>query len=202
MLKGVRFPSTRPILRQALFNSLIMRMADLLAKTQAFSVTITAGYDVVQDSGQKIEFGEVRQVLVDRLDRLRILSDFSNGEKLTIYFDGKELIVFSPKENVFAKLERKGSVDDMLRYVVLDLQTPIPLAMLFAQSIKEELEKRITEVDYVELTNMAGKPADHLAVRTADIDFQIWLAQGEQPLPLRWSSPTKRISGSRNSGPI
>jgi hypothetical protein len=108
-----------------------------------------------------------------------------NGEKLTIYFDGKELIMFSPKENVFAKLETKGSVDDMLRHVVLDLQTPIPLAMLFAQSIKEELEKRITEINYVEPTNIAGKPADHLAARTADIDFQIWLAQGEQPLPLR-----------------
>jgi hypothetical protein len=166
-------------------KALLMRMADLLAKTQAFSVTITAGYDVVQDNGEKIEFGEVRQVLIDRPDRLRILSEFSNGEKLTIHFDGKELIVFSPKENVFAKLERKGSVDDMLKYVVLDLQTPIPLAMLFLQSIKEELEKRITEVDNVELTNIAGKPADHLAVRTADIDFQIWLAQGEQPLPLR-----------------
>jgi hypothetical protein len=166
-------------------KALLMRMADVLGKTQAFSVTISGGYDVVQDNGEKIEFGEVRQVLIDRPDHLRIQSEFSNGEELTIYFDGKELNVFSPKENVFAKLERKGSVDDMLRYVVLDLQTPIPLAMLFAQSIKEELEKRITEIDYVELTNIAGKPADHLAVRTADIDFQIWLAQGEQPLPLR-----------------
>jgi hypothetical protein len=166
-------------------KALLMRMADVLAKAKAFSVTITANYDVVQDNGEKIEFGEVRQVLVDRPDRLRIQSEFSNGEKLTIYFDGKELIVSSPKENVFAKLERKGSVDDMLRYVVLDLQTPIPLAMLLAQSIKEELEKRITEIDPVELTNIAEKPADHLAVRTADIDFQIWLAQGEQPLPLR-----------------
>jgi hypothetical protein len=166
-------------------KALLMRMADVLAKTQAFSVTITANYDVVQDNGEKIEFGEVRHVLIDRPDRLRIQSEFSNGEKLTIYFDGKELVVFSPKENVFAKLERKGSVDDMLRYVVLDLQTPIPLAMLFAQSIKEELEKRITEIEYVELTTIAGKPADHLAARTADIDFQIWLAQGEQPLPLR-----------------
>jgi hypothetical protein len=166
-------------------KALLMRMADLLAKTQAFSVTIPANYDVVQDNGEKIEFGQVRQVFIARPDRLRIQSEFSNGEKLTIYFDGKDLIMFSPKENVFAKLETKGSVDDMLKHVVLDLQTPIPLAMLFSQSIKEELEKRITEIDYVELTTIAGKPADHLAVRTADIDFQIWLAQGEQPLPLR-----------------
>ena len=92
-------------------RALLMRMADLLGKTQAFSVTITAGYDVVQDNGEKIEFGEVRRVLIDRPNRLRIQSEFSNGEKLTIYFGGKELIVFSPKENVFAKLETKGSVD-------------------------------------------------------------------------------------------
>jgi hypothetical protein len=176
-------------------KALLMRMAELLAKTQAFSVTITAGYDVVQDSGQKIEFGEVRQVVIDRPDRLRIQSEFSNGGKLTIYFDGKALIVFSPKENVFAKLERQGSVDGMLRYVVQDLQTPIPLAMLFLQSIKEELEKRITEVDYVELTNIAGKPTDHLAVRTGDTDFQVWLAQGEQPLPLRVVITYKQAAG-------
>jgi hypothetical protein len=166
-------------------KALLMRMADLLGKTQAFSVTIPANYDVVQDNGEKIEFGEVRHVLIQRPDRLRIQSDFSNGEKLTIYFDGNDLNMFSPKENVFAKLEKKGSVDDMLKYVVLDLQTPVPLAMMFMQSVKEELEKRITETDYVELTTIAGKPADHLAVRTADIDFQIWLAQGEQPVPLR-----------------
>ena len=176
-------------------KAMLMRMADLLAKTKALSVTITAGYDVVQDNGEKIEFGEVRQVLIDRPDRLRILSEFSNGEKLTMYFDGKELIVSSPKENVFAKLERKGSVDDVLKYVVQGLQTPIPLAMLYLQSIKEELEKRITEVDYVELTSIAGKPADHLAVRTADVDFQIWLAQGEQPLPLRIVITYKKDDG-------
>jgi len=121
-------------------KALLMRMADLLGKTQAFSVTIMDRYDVVQDSGQKIEFSEVRRVLIDHPDHLRIESEFSDGKKLTIYFDGKALIMFSPKENVFSKLETKGSVDDMLRHVVLDLQTPIPLAMLFLQSIKEELE--------------------------------------------------------------
>ena len=28
-------------------------------------------------------------------------------------------------------------------------------------------------------------PTDHLAVRSADVDMQIWIAQGEQPLPRR-----------------
>jgi len=166
-------------------KALLMRMADFLGEAKAFSVTIDAVYDVLQASGQKIEFGEVRHVLIDRPDRLSVQVEMSNGEKLTMYFDGKTFTMFSPKENVFSQLEKPGSVDDVMKFIVLDLQTPIPLSMLLLASIKEELEKRITEVDYVEQTNIAGKPADHLAVRTADIDFQVWVAQGEQPSPLR-----------------
>ena len=166
-------------------KALLMRMADLLAKTKAFSVKMSARYDVVQDSGQKIKFGAVRQVLIDRPNHLRVELERSDGEKFTIYFNGKDLIFFSPKENVFTKVEKQGSVDDMLRYVVQDLQTPIPLSLLLATSIKEELGKRTAEVDYVEQTNIEGKPADHVAGRMADVDFQVWLTQGEQPLPLR-----------------
>ena len=164
---------------------LLMRMADFLGKAKAFSVNIDAVYDVLQASGQKIEFGEVRHVLIDRPDRMRVQAEMSNGAKLTMYFDGKTFTMFSPEENVFSTLEKPGSVDDVMKFIVLDLQTPIPLSMLLLASIKEELEKRITGVDFVEQTTVAGKPVDHLAARTADIDFQVWVAQGEQPLPLR-----------------
>ena len=176
-------------------KALLMRMAEFLAKTKAFSMTMNAVYDVVQDNGQKIEFGEVRQVLIDRPDHLRVQLELSNGEKERIYFDGKNIIVFSPKENVFSKLEKSGTVDDMLKYVIQDLQVPIPLALLLASSVKEELEKRTTEVDYVEQTSIGGKPVDHLAGRMADVDFQLWLQEGEQPLPLRAIITYKQAAG-------
>jgi hypothetical protein len=166
-------------------KALLLRMAEFLGKTKAFSVNIDAVYDVMQASGQKIEFGEVRRVLIDRPDRLRVQSEMSNGEKLTMYFDGKTFIMFSPRENVFTKLEKPGSVDGIIKFIVQDLQTPIPLSMLLLASVKDELEKRVTEVDFVERTTINGKTADHLAARTHGVDFQVWVAQGEQPLPLR-----------------
>jgi hypothetical protein len=137
----------------------------------------------------------VRQVLIDRPNHMRVQAEMSNGEKLTMYFDGKTFIMFSPKEDVFSKLEKPGSVDDVMKFIVLDLQTPIPQSTLLLASIKEELEKRVTEVNFVEQTTIAGKPADHLAARTADIDFQVWVAQGEQPLPLRVVITYKRAPG-------
>ena len=166
-------------------KALLLRMADFLGKTKAFSVNIDAVYDVMQPTGQKIEFGEVRRVLIDRPDRLRVQSEMSNGEKLTMYFDGKTFTMFSPRENVFTKLEKPGSVDSVIKFIVQDLQTPIPLSMMLLASVKDQLEKRVTEVDFVEQTSIAGKPVDHLAARTDDVDFQVWVAQGARPLPLR-----------------
>jgi hypothetical protein len=40
--------------------AVLKRMAEFLSQAQRFSVTIDAGFDAVQDSGQKIEFGETR----------------------------------------------------------------------------------------------------------------------------------------------
>ncbi len=50
----------------------IEAMATLLAKAQRLSVTVDCTYDVMQDSGQKIEFGERRELTLRRPDRARV----------------------------------------------------------------------------------------------------------------------------------
>ncbi len=113
-----------------------------------------------------------------------------------------------PRENVFGSLERPGTIDQMLYHLVQDLQTPVPLSLLLATSLPQEMEKRVTEVTLVERETLAGKPVDHIAARTNDVDFQAWIAQGDGPVPLRVvltyknSSRTRMRTVSRSSGPI
>src|SRR4051812_41869181 len=57
------------------------RMAGTLSQAQGFSVTIRAGYDIVQDTGQKITFGERRRVTLSRPDRLRVEVEESDGKR-------------------------------------------------------------------------------------------------------------------------
>jgi len=54
-------------------------MAEFLAGTQSFSVSVRGDYDAVQTSGQKIEFGEIRTVTLSRPDRLRVEGQRSDG---------------------------------------------------------------------------------------------------------------------------
>jgi Predicted periplasmic protein (DUF2092)/ATPase family associated with various cellular activities (AAA) len=63
-LAGAQTPSTAASARDAQAMALLKRMADFISQTQHFSVMVDTGFDVVQDSGQKLEFGETRKIVV------------------------------------------------------------------------------------------------------------------------------------------
>ncbi len=43
---------------------------------------------------------------------------------------------------------------------------------------------------------IGGIECDHLAFRTEEVDWQIWIAQGDKPYPCRYVITTKRVAGS------
>ena len=157
-------------------------MADFLAGTQRFSVSLHAGYDAVQKSGQKIEFGDMRKVTVSRPDRLRMEGERSDGVKTLTVFNGKEIVLIDETSNVYATAPQPGGLDDTIVYFVKDLGMKLPLAVLLVSQLPAELKARVRSVDYVERTNIDGSPSHHLAARTDMVDFQIWVADGDKPL--------------------
>jgi hypothetical protein len=149
-------------------------------------VTIHDGYDVVQESGQKIEFGELRKVTVSRPDRLRIEVERSDGQKGSVFFDGKDITVYTADKNIYATAPRQGTLDQAIRYALDDLKIRMPLALMLLSRLPTELDTLGVSADYVETTTVMDVPCDHLAARTAGgVDFQVWVAQGNEPLPRR-----------------
>lgn len=163
----------------------VMRMANFLAQAKELSVTSQTGYDVVQESGQKIEFGESRKLTLMRPDRFRMDTERSDGDTTTAVFDGKAITVFNPKKNMYATTEVQGDIDAAIRYFVKDLKMRLPLAMLWVTALPSELEKRIVEADIVETASVQGSPCIHVAVRGETVDFQVWIPTTGDPLPRR-----------------
>jgi hypothetical protein len=166
--------------------SILKKMSEFLAAAGRFSVTIRDGYDVVQESGQKIEFGEVRNLVVSRPDRLRIDVERSDGQKGLVIFDGKDITIYTADHNIYATTSRQGTLDQAIKYAVDDLKIRMPLALMLLSTLPSELDKLGVPADYVETTTITDVPCDHLAARTAGgVDFQVWVAQGSEPLPRR-----------------
>lgn len=166
-------------------KKILMAMAEFMAKEPAFSVTLRSGYDAIQEDGQYIEFGEKRHILLQRPDRLRIETERSDGEQSLVLFDGKEITAYKPDDNVYAQVEKTGTVDDILVYLVRDLQFTLPLARILHTGFAQQMETLITAISYVEESTLFDVVTDHLAIRSENVDMQLWVAQGKQPLPRR-----------------
>jgi hypothetical protein len=165
-------------------KSILMSMADFLAKTPRFSVNLNSSYEVLQESGQKIEFGESRRIIVSRPDKLRVEVEHSDGERHLVLYDGKEITTFSPTQNVYAQVAKPGGIDEAIMYFLKDLHMRLPLAALLLSRVPAELERRTQSLDYVEKLSLNGTPVHHLAGRTETVDYQIWIPESLQPLPL------------------
>lgn len=163
----------------------VMDMAKHLAGLESFSVHVLAGYDALQADGQKIEFLDAREVTLKRPNQLRIEERTVDGDGQLVLFDGTELTIADRSAKVYAQAGQPGSIDDTLVYFVRDLQMPLPLAALFTTRFPAELESRLLVVDYVEHSNALGASAHQIAGRLANVDFQVWVTDGDRPLPLR-----------------
>jgi len=174
---------------------ILLRMANYLAKAPALGVTVVSSYDAIQADGEFIEFGDRRRIELQRPDRLRVEVERSDGDKGGLVFDGKALTAYKPADNVYAVAEKPGTVDTALIYVVKDLQIPLPLARMFTTTFPQQMEKLVTSIAYVETNRLFDVPTDHLAVRSEEVDFQIWVAQGDAPLPRRVIITYKNADG-------
>jgi hypothetical protein len=163
-------------------KAILMRMADFMAKARSFRVDVRGSYDVYEETGQKIEFSETRTIIIARPDRLRVDRQESNGDRSVFLFDGKVITLSSLSQNVYAQTPKPGSVDNAIAYFVRDLGMKLPFSTLLQTTAPQELERRTKTLDYVEKTSIFGAPAHHLAGRGADIDYQIWVADGDRPL--------------------
>jgi hypothetical protein len=164
---------------------LLLRMAEFMSRAPAMSVTMRSDYDAIQEDGQRIQFGERRHFMMQRPDKLRVDVERSDGERGTVVFDGRWITAFKPAENAYARVEKAGTVDQALVYMVRDLRATLPLARMFTTGFPVDLDKRATSVAFVEECTLFDVPTEHVAVRTAEVDMQLWIARGAEPLPRR-----------------
>lgn len=166
-------------------RTILMGMCDYLAGQDKFTMTIHAGYDVVQDSGQKIEFRQVGKASIDRPKQMLVTSETSSGLKQRVIIDGSTITVADDVHQFYSQAAREGTLDDAIKYFVQDLKMRLPLAPIFMQQLPAEMKRRALQIDYVEFDNTLAVPTHHIAVQMASTDLQIWITDGDKPVPMR-----------------
>jgi hypothetical protein len=165
--------------------SSLERMSVFLASRKAFRFHAEVQYDAVQESGQRIEFGQSREIVVRRPDRLRIDSVDWDGNREIIDYDGRAVWIASPSRRAYSRMDQTGPIEQLLERLASEYDAPTPLAELIGPDLSERISPSIEWGGRVGLVRLDGRLCEQLAFRAKTLDFQLFIEQGDAPLPRR-----------------
>jgi hypothetical protein len=172
----------------------LQQMCDYLKNLQQFSVQAEITEDVLLTSGQRIQYARTVEASVRRPDRLRAESVGDMANRLLIY-DGKTVTLLDRDKNFYTTIPAPADIDAALEHGVQAFNLRAPLADLIYTKAYENLTAGVVSGFYVGLSKVQGVPCHHLAFKQQDIDWQIWIEDGQTPLPRKFLITDKKAQG-------
>jgi hypothetical protein len=160
------------------------RMSAYLRALPAFQITLQTERDDVDIYGQLITLSGEATYKVRRPDAFAIDLALPSRTRQYIY-DGKTVAIFDPKTNYYAKFDAAPTIRATLQLASEKYGAELPLEDLFTWTEGDSQSKALTSAHYIGKAQIAGQTANHYAFRQPGVDWQIWIADGDKPLPLR-----------------
>lgn len=166
-------------------KSLLKAMSDYLASQKAISFSYDTNLEVVTKEHQKLLLASSGRIELGRPDKLRA-TRFGGFANVEMVFDGKTVTLFGRDANLYTQAEVPGTIDHLVDEMRDKLGRPLPGADLLLPDVYDKLMADVTDVKDLGSGVIGGVECDHLAFRAKEVDWQIWIAQGEQPRPCRY----------------
>jgi hypothetical protein len=175
-------------------RSLVKAMSDYLAAQKAISFAYDADLEIVTKDQQKLALASSGTVTLNRPDKIR--STRAGGfADVEMVFDGKTLTLFGKNANLYVQTDVPGTIDHLVDELKEKYNRPLPAADLLMSNAYDQLMPDVVDVKDLGSGVIGGVECDHLAFRTEEVDWQIWIAQGSRPYPCRYVITSKLIAG-------
>jgi hypothetical protein len=173
-------------------DRLLRQMTDYLAGLQNFKVRSEAIDEVVTKDGQKIQVASQSDVAVSRPNKIRS-ERLGEESGAVLYNDGKNMSLFCKADNTYATVPAPANLDASIDMLRQKYHADAPGADLLYSKPYDVLTEQVTGGQLVGRETVDGKPVNHLAFRGDTVDWQVWIQEGAQPLPLRFVVTSKDV---------
>ena len=159
-------------------------MGHYLRGLKTFAVHADTTNDEVLENEQKLQFAGTVDYLVQTPDHLRL--EVKNDRRHRIYtYNGETLTQYAPQIGYYATMNLTGKLGEVVQRVKEKYNLDLPLADLFLWGTSKADPKDIKEADLIGVERVGSQECDHFAFRQEGVDWQIWIQQGKQSLPLK-----------------
>ncbi|WP_128927740.1 DUF2092 domain-containing protein [Bradyrhizobium guangxiense] len=170
-------------------------MTDYLTSQKTLSATFDSDIEIITPELQKIQFASSGQVKLGRPDKLRVRRTGGYADVELVY-DGKTLSLYGNDAKSYMQAEMAGTVDQMIAEMQSHSGLGMPGTDLLLANAFEELTATATEGKHVGQGVIDGVECEHLAFRTPETDWQIWIETGAKPVPRKYVITSKTVTGA------
>ena len=171
----------------------LRKMTDYLASLQSFRVESSAKDEVVLKSGQKIDLLSQSRTSVQRPNKLHSEQIGAKGG-LAFTYDGKSMTLECTANGTYATKPAPANIDGAIDQARKEFQIEAPGADLLYSKPYDILTEQVISGELIGHETVDGTAVTHLAFQGEEVDWQIWIKDGNEPLPVWFSIVTKTMA--------
>jgi len=171
---------------------LLKRMTDFVGGEERFNLETVNTVEVVLENGQKVQFTGGASTTVQRPDKL-YSERTSDVMRQVLYYDGKYVTLVNPDDGIYATVPAPAALDGMLDFAREVLDIVAPAGDLITLDAYGRLMSDTRSGFVVGKSYVAGVRCDHLAFRGYGVDWQVWIEDGDRPVPRKFVITTLDI---------
>ena len=160
------------------------KMGRYLRGLKSFGLKGDTLIEVVDEDGQKLQFPGTVEYQVRTPDRLR-LTVKTDRKQREFFYDGKTFTVYGPRNQYYASVDAPPTLHALMQVARDRYGIELPLPDLFLWGTPEAPVSALTGARFVGPARIDGTVTEQYAFRQEGVDWQLWLEQGDQPLPRR-----------------
>ena len=176
-------------------DKLLRQMSDYLSGLQSFTVQNFAVDETTMKSGEKIQATSDSEIAVQRPNHMKSMQRHS-GEGLNLWYDGKTMTLACKGNNSFESVAAPDNIDGAIDKMRKHFKVEAPGADLLYQNAYDILMEQVVSGRVIGRETVQGIPTTHVAFQGEQVDFQLWIKNGPQPVPLRFVITTKTVKSN------
>src|SRR6185369_17030670 len=161
----------------------IKAMSTYLMQQQALQINTVGSLDVVTDSGQRIQLDGTTTYKIRRPGF--VIDYVSDIKSRRFIYDGKTFTVYSPMLGFYASVPAPPTNREVLDTIYDKFGISLPLVDLFrwGDGASGDRIKALQAAYDAGPATIDGALTEHYAFREPQVDWEVWIQQGDQPLP-------------------
>jgi len=160
------------------------KMGGYLRTLKAIGVHATVTTEDVMQDGEKVDKSSVVDLVAERPNKMRIdIAD--QRQPRTLFYDGKSFTMWAPRVKFYATVNAPPTIVELVDTLDDKYDIDVPFVDLFRWGTPESDIADITEATDIGPANVNGVTTEQYAFRQKGLDWQVWIQNGDYPLPLK-----------------